>query len=137
MARPIRSIRINGQVVRALFDTGSIRSYIRLSLARSFPRARLRKPLSVGLGGRVLSLRVTCLVEAQLEGYPFDFQAYPVQRIGQDETGKEIDLLIGAAAMEQWGLTLDPRTGRIDLRRLKKREFTEYWSSTLERSDGD
>lgn len=39
---------------------------------------------------------------------------------------KEIDLLIGATAMEQWGMTIDPLTGRIDLKRLKKREFTEY-----------
>jgi hypothetical protein len=74
----------------------------------------------------VRRLRVTCLVEVQLEGYPFDFQAYPVPRIGQDETGQEIDLLIGAAAMEQWGMTIDPRRGRIDLRRLKRRELTEY-----------
>ncbi|MFN3476377.1 MAG: retropepsin-like aspartic protease [Candidatus Methylomirabilales bacterium] len=126
VARPVRIVQINGQSARALFDTGSIRSYIRSGLVRSLPRVRLSKPVSVGLGGRVLSLRVTCLVEAQLEGYPFDFQAYPVPRIGQDETGQEIDLLIGAAAMEQWGMTIDPRTGRIDLRRLKKREFTEY-----------
>lgn len=126
MARPVRIVQINGQRARALFDTGSIRSYIRSGLVRALPRVRLSKPVSVGLGGRVLSLKATCLVEAQLEGYPFDFQAYPVQRIGQDETGEEIDLLIGAAAMEQWGMTIDPRTGRIDLRRLKKREFTEY-----------
>jgi hypothetical protein len=126
MARPIRPVRINGRQARALFDTGSIRSYIRLSLARSCPHVRLRKPVTVGLGGQVLRLRLTCLVEAQLEGHPFDFQAYPVRRIGSDETGKEIDLLIGALAMEQWGLTLDPRTGRIDIRRLKRREFTEY-----------
>lgn len=126
MARPIRSVRINDQPARALFDTGSIGSYIRVHLAGPFPRVRLKKPMRVGLGGQVLNLRAICLVEAQLEGEPFNFQAFPVQRIGKDETGQEIDLLIGAAAMEQWGLTLDPRTGRIDLRRLKKREFTEY-----------
>lgn len=126
VARPVRIVQINGQSARTLFDTGSIRSYIRSGLVRALPRVRLSKPVSVGLSGRVLSLKTTCLVEAQLEGYPFDFQAYPVQRIGQDETGEEIDLLIGAAAMEQWGMTIDPRTGRIDLRRLKKREFTEY-----------
>ncbi len=74
----------------------------------------------------MLSLKVTALVEVELEGNPFDFEAYPIRRIGQDETGKEIDILIGALAMEKWGLTIDPRTGRIDLRRLKKREFTEY-----------
>lgn len=126
MARPIRSVHINGQPARALFETGSVRSYIRSPLARALPRVRLKKSVSVGLGGRVRKLTVTCLVEARLEGHPFDFQVYPISRIGQDETGQEIDLLIGAAAMEQWGLTLDRRTGRIDLRRLKKREFTEY-----------
>lgn len=55
-----------------------------------------------------------------MEGYPFDCQAYPVPRIGQDETGQEIDLLIGATAMESWGMPIDPRTGRIDLGRLKR-----------------
>lgn len=126
MARPIRSVQINGKVVRALFDTGSIRSYIRSSLAEPLPRVRIRKPVTVGLGGRVHQLRNTCLVEVEFEGQPFDFQAYPISRIGQDETGKEIDILIGATAMEQWGLIIDPRTGRIDTRRLKRREFTEY-----------
>lgn len=109
-----------------MFDTGAISSYIRADLARSFPRIRLRKPVKVGLGGQVLNLTTVCLLEAELEGYPFDFEAYPVGRLGRDETGREIDILIGALAMEKWGLTLDPRTGRIDLRRLKKREFTEY-----------
>lgn len=135
MAPPIRLVQINSKLARALFDTGSIRSYIRENLARALPRVRLRKPFNVGLGGRVRRLRVTCVVEAELEGYPFDFQAYPVERIGQDETGQEIDILIGATAMEQWGLTLDPRTGRIDLRRLKRREFTEYLSSPRERRE--
>jgi hypothetical protein len=73
-----------------------------------------------------MRLTSTCVVEAELEGEPFAFQAFPVPRIGQDETGQEIDLLIGATALEQWGLTIDSRTGRIDLRRLRKREFTEY-----------
>lgn len=126
MARPIRSVHINGQVVRALFDTGSVRSYIRSSLAGALPRARIRKPVAVGLGGRVHRLRDTCLVEVEFEGQPFDFQVYPIPRIGQDEAGKEVDILIGATAMEQWGLVIDPRTGRIDTRRLKRREFTEY-----------
>lgn len=97
----------------------------------------MRKPVSVGLEGQVLSLRAICLVEAYLEGEPFNFQAYPIHRIGRDETGREIDILIGATAMEQWGLTLDPRTGRIDLSRLKRREFTEYWSSHPEPKSGD
>lgn len=126
MARLIRPVQINGRDARALFDTGAISSYIRANLARSHPRIRLRKPVKVGLGGQVLNLRTICLVEVELEGYPFDFEAYPVGRLGRDETGREIDMLIGALAMEKWGLTLDPRTGRIDLRRLKKREFTEY-----------
>ncbi|HSB71338.1 MAG TPA: hypothetical protein VLT62_18590 [Candidatus Methylomirabilis sp.] len=71
-------------------------------------------------------LRNTCLVEVELEGQPFGFQVYHIPRIGQDETGKEVDILIGATAMEQWGLVIDARTGQIDSRRLKRREFTEY-----------
>jgi hypothetical protein len=126
MARLIRAVQINGQDARALFDTGSIGSYIRVRLGRSFPRARMKKPVRVGLGGQVLNLKAVCIVEAELEGHPFDFEVYPIQRIGRDETGREIDLLIGALAMEKWGLVLDPRTRRIDLRRLKRREFTEY-----------
>ncbi|HSB81037.1 MAG TPA: hypothetical protein VLM91_19825 [Candidatus Methylomirabilis sp.] len=112
--------------MRALFDTGSVRSYIRSGLAGGLPRARIRKPVAVGFGWRVHHLRNTCLVEVELEGQPFDFQAYPIPRIGQDEKGEEIDILIGATALEQWGLIIDPRTGRIDTRRLKRREFTEY-----------
>jgi hypothetical protein len=49
-----------------------------------------------------------------------------VEEIGNDERGREIGAIIGATAMEEWGLIPNPKTGEIDLTLLRKREFVEF-----------
>jgi len=117
-------IEIEGKKAYALFDTGSMRSYIR----REFSSDVKRKitPFNVDLGGCTYRITEVCLVECAINGLPFDIEAHPVEDLGFDEKNRRIDAVIGALAMEKWALIPNPKTGEIDLTALKKREFTEY-----------
>lgn len=124
MARIFRNMEIVGKTAFALFDTGSLRSYVRRELASDI---RQRVPrFRVGLGGHVLELDEVCLLNCAMEGLGFDMKAYPVEKIGKDERGREIDAIVGATAMEEWGFILNPQTGEVDLTALRRREFTEF-----------
>jgi hypothetical protein len=123
MSRIVKQIRIDGTSLQALFDTGSLRSYI----AEEFrpPTTRSVPPVAVGLGGDVRQLDERCDVTASIEGLQFDLTAYIVDRLGETEHGR-IDAIIGALTMEEWWIKLDPKTGELDLSGLRRREFTEY-----------
>jgi len=124
MARAFRYIKIEGKDAFVLFDTGSLRSYIRKELA-SGVRWRT-KPFTVGIGGYSFKIDEACVLNCEIEGLEFDIEAHPVEGLGADERGRRIDAVIGAIGMEKWGLIPDPRTGAIDLTTLRKREFIEF-----------
>jgi hypothetical protein len=124
MARTFKEIEIEGKQAHVLFDTGSMRSYVRKEYASD---VRWRTvPFRVGLGGRIYEIREACVLNCAIEGLGFDIEAHPVEELGYDERGRKIDAIIGALAMEKWVLIPDPKTGKIDLTALRKREFTEY-----------
>ena len=124
VSRVFKEIEIEGRRAYALFDTGSIRSYVREEFASEVRRKIT--PFNVGLGGRIYRITEACLIECAIEGLPFDIEAHPVDNLGFDERGRRIDAIIGALAMEKWALIPNPKTGEIDLTALKKREFIEY-----------
>lgn len=124
MTRTFKDIEIEGKKAYALFDTGSLRSYIRKEFASEVKRKTI--PFKVGLGGSVYDIDEVCLQICAIEGLEFDIEAHPVEVIGLDERGKRIDAIIGAIGMEKWGLIPDPKTGSIDLTMLRKREFIEF-----------
>ncbi len=124
MARTFRNIQIEGKNAFVLFDTGSIRSYVKEEFASINKWKTI--PFEVGLGGYSFKVNEACGLNCIIEGLGFDIKAHPVKKIGKDEHGREIDAIIGATAMEEWGLIPDPRTGSIDLTLLRKREFTEF-----------
>lgn len=124
MARTFKQIQIEGKDAYALFDTGAFRSYVREELASDI-RQKVR-PFRVGLGGNSRDLDEVCLLNCAIEGLDFDVKACPVEVIGKDERGQEIDAIIGATAMEEWALIPNPRAGTIDLSALRKREFVEF-----------
>ena len=124
MARTFREIEIEGKKAFVLFNTGSIRSYIRGEFAS--PVRRKIPPLVVGLGGDSFEISEACLLVCAIEGLEFDMEAHPVEDLGTDEKGRRIDAIIGALTMEKWALTPDPKTGLIDLTFLRKRELIEY-----------
>ena len=124
MSRTFKDIQIDGKNAFALFDTGSIRSYVRKEFASQVRQRTI--PFTVGLGGGTFEINESCLLNCAIEGLQFDIKAHPVKEIATDEKGRRIDAIIGAVAMEEWGFILDPRTGSIDLTLLRKREFIEF-----------
>jgi hypothetical protein len=125
MARIIKTIEVEGQPAVALFDTGTVFTYVRSSYVRNVPRRAMVPPVRVGLGDRDVEISELCLVQGKIEGLDFLTDAVPVEEIGQAE-GHELDLLVGARTMEQWELRLDPRNGSLDLEGLRRRELTEF-----------
>jgi len=129
MARIIKTIEIEGQAAVALFDTGATYSYVRSPLVRGAPRRAMVPPARVGLGGRAVEIREICLIEGRIEGLDFLADAVPVDDLGAAD-GHKLDVIIGARTMEQWEIRLDPRTGELDLEGLRRREFTEFLSTS-------
>lgn len=126
MARPVLSLQLNGKRVRALFDTGSLRSHIRADLSLGLKRMSLPRPVRVGLGGKERMLRDYRIAIVKLDGLPFEVKLFPLRAIGTDDLRNEIDMIVGALTMEEYGLVPDPRTGKVGSEKLRKREFTEY-----------
>jgi len=124
MARIIKEIQVSGRKLTALFDTGSINTYIREEFASS-SRVALKYPFRVGLGGERREIREVCILEGEIEGLGFSTDSYLIDDLGSIN-GKPLDAIIGARTMEGWEIRLDPRTGELDLAGLRKREFTEY-----------
>lgn len=121
--RMVKEIQVDGRTLRALFDTGSLRSYV---TRESSPPNRVRVPLiTVGLGGRPQTVQESCIVLARIEGLEFDMTAYVVPELGETEHGR-LDAIVGALTMEAWWIKLDPHSGELDLSQLRRREFTEY-----------
>lgn len=123
MGRIVHEIEVSGKKVKALFDAGSLRSYIRREFGP--PTTRKVSAIRVGLGGKTVLLDSRCDLTATIDGLEFDFTAYLIEEIGETEYGR-IDAIIGALAMEEWWIKPDPKTKTLDLSGLRRREFTEF-----------
>ena len=126
MTRIVKEIDVEGRPLRALFDTGSLRSYVRAEFRP--PGTRRVSPITVGLGGTVRELDERSDFTARIGDLEFDMTAYIVEELGETEHGR-LDALVGALTMEEWYIKLDPQQGELDLSALRKREFTEFPAS--------
>jgi hypothetical protein len=124
VARIVKEIEINGKKLIALFDTGLINTYIRKEIAPS-NRTILKRPIRVGLGGKIREIKERCIIEGEIEGLGFSTDSYITEDLGTIN-GKQLDLIIGARTLEEWEIRLNPKTGELDLTGLKRGEFTEY-----------
>jgi hypothetical protein len=70
--RIAKEIQIEGNKAEALFDTGSLHSYVARKLLEDVPIRSLSEPYKVALGGRVIEVKEYCAVEGSIEGYAFD-----------------------------------------------------------------
>ena len=123
MTRISKKIEVEGRSLSALFDTGSVRSYVRAEFRP--PATRRVRPITVGLGGTVRELDERADFTARIDDVEFDITAYIVDQLGETEHGR-LDVLVGALTMEEWYIKLDPQKGEFDLSALRKREFTEF-----------
>ena len=125
MSRIIKTIEIEGQPAKALFDTGAFHTYVLRRYLTGVPLRAVAKPYEVSLGGNTLEIRERALINGKIEGLDFDTTAVPVDSLGNAD-GHDLDAIIGAITMEHWEITVNPKDASLGLEGLKRREFTDY-----------
>jgi hypothetical protein len=125
MSRVIKTIEIEGQPVKALFDTGAFHTYLLRKYLRDVPTRPVTKPYEVALGGETIHITERALINGKIEGLDFDTSVVPVDSLGK-ANGHDLEAIIGAITMEAWEITVNPKDGTLGLEALKRREFTEY-----------
>ncbi len=127
MGRVIKTIEIEGQPAKALFDTGAFRTYVLRRYLEAIPNVILpvAVPYEVSLGGETFAVKEQALINGTIEGLGFNTSAVPVNSLGK-ANGHNLDAIIGAITMEAWEITVNPKDGTLGLEGLKRREFTEY-----------
>ena len=123
---PIKqTIKIDGQQCWTLFDTGARNTYVIPSVASILRTSEMAHAFKTALGGEVKETKMSAILEAEIEGHLIATHALVIDKIGQDEDGKAIEILFGALAMQQWGIRLVPDEERLDLSHYPD-EFVEF-----------
>lgn len=125
MGRIRSEIEVKGRKCWTLFDSGAHNSYIVRGAAWGLDLKKLPAPRASALGGRTHQVKQVCLVLANVEGHPLEFQANVVDEIGPDENGRPIEVLFGAIAMRLWNIKLDPKKEHLDFSHFTS-DFVEY-----------
>ena len=125
MGRVREHIEIDGRKCWTLFDTGARNTYVVPEVAALLVTSALQEPFRSSLGGTVKEAKQTAILEARVEGCRISTHAMVIDRIGNDEDGKPIDVLFGALAMQQWGIRPVPDTEKLDMSHYSK-EFLEF-----------
>ena len=77
-------------------------------VASLLPSFKLEESERVSLGGKIHDVVLDCRLVCLVEGLPIRTNARVLEEIGSDEEGKRIEILIGALAMQEWGIRLIP-----------------------------
>ena len=125
MGRIRQAIEVDGSKFWTLFDTGARRTYIIPAVARLLKTSLAPETFRPALGGAVHETNTQAILNARIEGRPISTSAWVINEIGQDEDGKDIEILFGALAMQEWGIRLIPDEERLDLSRYS-RDFVEF-----------
>ena len=125
MGRIRQMVNVHGRDVWTLFDSGARNTYIIPDVASQLATISLPHPTYTKLGGEMkVSSQATVLV-GEIDGKPFHTEAMVIDRIGDDEAEKAIEILFGSLAMQQWGIRLIPEQEKLDLSHYPT-EFTEF-----------
>jgi len=82
-------------------------------------------PESVRFGGKVPQVNQNCWLDGKIEGLPVRCHARVLDNIGVDDDGKNIEILFGALAMQEWGIKLNLEEEKLDMSHYPK-EFLEF-----------
>ena len=127
MGRIRKMIHVNGKDAWTLFDSGVRNTYVVPDVAARLTTVRLPRPTHAKLGGETKISTLAAVLVGQIEGKTFHTEAMVIDRIGTDEDGKPIEILMGILAMQQWGIRLVPETETLDLSHYPS-EFLEFGS---------
>ncbi len=108
-----------------LFDTGARNTYVIPSVARILKTSEMAHAFRTALGGEVKETSTAAILEGEIEGHPITTHALVLEDIGKDDNGREIEILFGALAMQQWGIRPVPDEERLDLSNYPE-EFVEF-----------
>ena len=125
MGRVYADVLENGRKLWTLFDTGSKNTYITRIAAEGISQRAAIVPLKVGLGGRHRTVGKIGALGGTIEGKPVEVEAYVTEELGSDESGRPVDVLFGALAMQKWHIHVRPAEERIDISNYPE-EFIEY-----------
>ncbi len=125
MGRIKKYIDIGKDKYWTLFDTGARNTYITPKVASKLPSFDLSEPNPVSLGGKVHNVVRYSNLDCKVEGYNVLTHARVLDEIGIDENGQKIEVLIGALAMQEWGIRLNPEAEELDMSHYPK-EFVEF-----------
>src|SRR5438132_13459784 len=104
MRRIRQAIKVDGQECWTLFDTGARHTYVLPSVARLLKTSPTPRTMRTALGGEVKETNTEAVLHAEVEGHEISTLALVIENIGRDETGKPIEILFGALAMQLWGI---------------------------------
>ena len=125
MGRVREHIKVKGKKCWTLFDTGARNTYVVPRVAAHLVTSKLQEPFRSSLGGGVKEAKKTAILDAVIEGCRVAALAMVIDRIGEDEDGKPIDILFGALAMQNWGIRPIPDEEKLDMSHYPK-EFVEF-----------
>lgn len=125
MGRIRANVVVGGQSFWALFDTGARNTYVVEEVAAPLPTFPLQRTERVALAGKTHEVERLCLLSCAVEGLPIEVHARVLSEMGNDEEGRRIEVLLGALAMQEWGITPVPQEERLDMSNYPK-EFVEF-----------
>ena len=125
MGRIRQMIKVNGRQCWTLFDTGARNTYVVHAVSSLLTTSKITKPFRSAIGGKVRETTETALLEGEVEGRRISTHAMVIDEIGNDETGTPIEILLGALAMQQWGIRLIPEEEKLDMSHYPE-EFLEF-----------
>jgi hypothetical protein len=125
MGRVRAEVAVNGRNCWTLFDTGTRNTYVVQDLTPVLPTFELERVEPVSLGGKIHKVTQKCRLICLVEGLPVRTLARVLEEIGEDEEGRRIEILLGALAMQEWGIRPIPDEERLDMTHYP-REFVEY-----------
>lgn len=125
MGRIRKNIVIDNKNYWTLFDSGSRNNYIIKRICKNLPAFHLLKPQPVSLGGKAHKVDTICFIQGLIKGLPFQMNSRVLENIGKDDDKKNIEILIGALTMQEWGIKLDMEKEELDMTNYPK-EFVEF-----------
>lgn len=125
MGRIRKEIGVSGRRHWALFDSGARNTYVTPQAAEGMAVRDLPEQQTTGLGGKRHQIHQACLLFAEVDGHRVQTNANVVDEIGMDENGRQIDVFLGALAMQQWGISLDLQHEELYFRHYTP-DFVEF-----------
>jgi len=122
MGRIRQMIKVDGRECWTLFDTGARNTYVTPEVAQLLPTSKLSRPFRSSL---VKETDTMGHMDAEVDGRPISTHVMVIDRIGNDEDGKPIEILFGALAMQQWGIRPIPDEEKLDMSHYPD-EFVEF-----------